>query len=70
MVMKHININPMLHKFDRCKKNLSYDNQFIYSYGTRVAEIKNDVIIPLGYWSRTTTKHIYYAARELNRRVV
>jgi len=53
--------------FKKYKDNLSYDEKFIYSYNTKVAEInhKNKVLIPLGYWSMTTTKHINYAAAEL-----
>ena len=52
-------------KFTRYKENLSYDNKFIYSYGTKVAEIKGKTLVPLGYWSQTTSKHINYAGREL-----
>ena len=53
--------------FKKYKDNLSYDDKFIYSYNTKVAEInhKNKVLIPLGYWSVTTSKHINYAASEL-----
>lgn len=55
-------------KFDRYIKNLSYDNEFVYSYKTKVAEIDHahKLIKTLGYWSMTTTKHINYAARILN----
>jgi hypothetical protein len=54
-------------KFKKYKDNLSYDDKFIYSYNTKVAEInhKNKVVVPLGYWSVTTSKHINYAAKEL-----
>jgi hypothetical protein len=54
-------------KFAKYKDNLSYDDKFIYSYKTKVAEInhKNKVVVPLGYWSVTTSKHINYAAKEL-----
>jgi hypothetical protein len=40
---------------------------FIYSYNTKVAKVdrKNKVVIPLGFWSPTTTKHINFAAKEL-----
>jgi hypothetical protein len=56
-----------LSKFKKYKDNLSYDSKFIYSYNTKVAEInhKNKVVVPLGYWSVTTSKHINYAAKEL-----
>ena len=55
-------------KFDRYTKNLSCDNEFVYSYGTRVAEIDhvNGLIKTLGYWSRTTSKHINYVANIFN----
>ena len=33
--------------------------------GTKVAEIKGQTLVKLGYWSVTTTKHINYAANEL-----
>jgi hypothetical protein len=54
-------------KFKKYKDNLSYDEKFIYSYNTPVAKIdrKNKVVIPLGYWSVTTSKHINYATKEL-----
>jgi hypothetical protein len=52
-------------KFDKYKDNLSYDNKFIYSYGTKVAAIKGKTLIKLGFWSTTTSKHINYAAKEL-----
>jgi hypothetical protein len=52
-------------KFKKYTENLSYDNKFVYSYGTKVAEIKGQTLVKLGYWSMTTTKHINYAAKEL-----
>jgi len=53
--------------FPKYKDNLSYDDGFVYSYNTKVAEInhKNKVVVPLGYWSVTTSKHINYAATQL-----
>ena len=53
--------------FKKYKENLTYDDKFIYSYNTKVAEInhKNKVVIPLGFWSTTTSKHINYASQEL-----
>jgi len=55
-------------KFIKYRQNLSYDDFFVYSYGTKVAEIdiKNRTLWRLGYWSQTTSKHINYAAKELN----
>jgi len=54
-------------RFPKYKDNLSYDDKFIYSYNTKVAEIdhRNGVVKPLGYWSVTTSKHINYAAAQL-----
>ncbi len=53
-------------KFEKYKQNLRYEYPYVYSYETKVAEVKGDCLHPLGYWSRTTSKHINYAARELN----
>jgi hypothetical protein len=57
----------MKSKFAKYKDNLSSDDSFIYSYNTKVAKIdhKNKVIVPLGYWSVTTSKHINYAAAQM-----
>lgn len=57
-------------KFIRYTKNLAYDDNFVYSYNTKVGRIDNDncVLWKLGYWSQTTSKHINYAAKELGLR--
>lgn len=55
----------MKKKFAKYKENLTYDNKFVYSYGTKVAEIKGKTLVKLGYWSQTTSKHINYAASQL-----
>ena len=57
----------MRHKFAKYKDNLSADDSHIYSYNTKVAKIdhKNKVVVPLGYWSVTTSKHINYAAAQM-----
>lgn len=57
-------------KFSRYKKNLAFNNHFIYSYNTKVVEIDHDnfKFKVLGYWSKTTSKHINYAVKELNER--
>ena len=52
-------------KFKKYTENLSYDSHFVYSYGTKVAEIKGKTLVKLGHWSSTTSKHINYAAKEL-----
>ena len=58
-------------KFIKYRQNLSHDDFFVYSYNTKVAEIdiENKTLWKLGYWSSTTSKHINYAAKELNLRV-
>ena len=58
-------------KFINYRKNLAHDDNFVYSYNTKVAEIdnKNFTLWRLGYWSVTTSKHIYYAAKELGLKV-
>jgi len=54
-------------KLPRYKKNLSLENNSVYSYNTKVAEIDhvNETIKLLGYWSKTTSTHINYVARQL-----
>ena len=57
-------------KFNRYKQNLTQHNDEIWSYSTRVAIIKDDYLIQLGWWSVTTQKHINYVAREYNLNLV
>ena len=52
--------------FDKYKQNLRKEYNDIYSYSTRVAEIKGNELHQLGWWSVTTQKHINYVAKELN----
>jgi hypothetical protein len=60
-----------MRKFAKYTQNLRRDENFIYSYCTKVAEIDhiNREIIPLGWWSMTTSKHINYAAKEIGMKV-
>ena len=53
-------------KFDKYKENLRQINDDIYSYSTKVATIKQNDLIQLGYWSMTTQKHINYVAKYYN----
>ena len=55
-------------KFDRYGKNLRYNSEGIYSYGTKIAHIDLNLrtIQKLGYWSPTTSKHFNYAAKLLD----
>jgi hypothetical protein len=57
-------------KFTKYRENLSHDDKYVYSYGTKVAEIKGKTLVKLGYWSMTTTKHINYAGKELGLKVL
>jgi len=47
-------------------------DSFVKSYDTLVAEINyiTESIKPLGYWSKTTTKHINMVAKELGFKVI
>lgn len=57
-------------KFDRYNQNLRFEHPFVISYTTKVAEVKGDKLHQLGYWSVTTQKHINYAAKELNLKLI
>jgi len=56
----------MITKFNRYKTNLTKVGDNIYSYNTKVATIKGENLIQLGWWSVTTQKHINYVANEMN----
>ena len=62
--------------FDRYKQILKQIDNDIYSYDTHVAEIKDGKLYKLKWnvygmtSSPTTSKHINYAARELNLEIV
>tara|TARA_R100000231_G_scaffold55603_3_gene46387 strand:+ start:469 stop:681 length:213 start_codon:yes stop_codon:yes gene_type:complete len=65
-----------MNTFDKYKKNLEYDNKYIYSFGTAVAHYDNNFVYPIDWEieykgeklssSPTTSKHINYATNELN----
>lgn len=48
------------------KQNLTVIGSNVYSYHTHVATISGNTLKPLGYWSKTTQKHINYIAKEFN----
>jgi hypothetical protein len=52
-------------KFKRYKNHLSLVGNNVFSYTTHVATIEGDNLRILGYWSKTTTKHVNYVASEL-----
>ena len=57
-------------KFPKYKQNLTIINGTdVYSYTTKVAEISNNKLWVLGWWSETTSKHINYVAQELNLKI-
>jgi len=64
----------MKNQFRKYKQNLSIvevdGETFIKSYQTHVAKIQDQDLKQLGYWSKTTQKHINYAAKELNLNLV
>ena len=61
-----------MNTLDRYKMNLKTDDNFVYSYDTKVAEIDhiNKQVTPLGWWSVTTSKHINYVASEYGYKVI
>jgi len=52
-------------KFKRYQSNLRVVDNRVISYTTHVATIEGSALRVLGYWSKTTTKHINYVASEL-----
>jgi hypothetical protein len=55
-----------MRRLDKYKQNLCITESKVWSYATHVATIENDKLLQLGYWSKTTQKHINYVASELN----
>ncbi len=55
-----------MRRFDKYRTNLVLHDDKIYSYSTCVAIIDGKYLKQLGNWSRTTRKHINYAAEQLN----
>ena len=53
-------------KLNRYKENLRIDGDRVISYSTHVATIEGNTLRVLGYWSKTTTKHVNYVAAELD----
>jgi hypothetical protein len=52
-------------KFKRYQANLRVVDNRVISYTTHVATIEGSTLRVLGYWSKTTTKHVNYVAAEL-----
>jgi hypothetical protein len=53
----------MIRVFNNYKDNLKLDGNKVYSYNTHVATISGGTLKQLGYWSKTTQKHINYVAQ-------
>ena len=66
-MIKEINMK----KLSKYRENLRIiDDTDVYSYSTRVAQIKGDAIHVFGWWSPTTSKHINYVARHYNLKII
>tara|TARA_R110000744_G_C18916895_1_gene511329 strand:+ start:154 stop:366 length:213 start_codon:yes stop_codon:yes gene_type:complete len=62
-MIKEINMK----KLPKYRENLRVVNDIdVYSYSTRVAQIKGNELHIYGWWSPTTSKHINYVARYYN----
>jgi hypothetical protein len=50
-------------KFQRYSKNLRYDDEGIYSYNTKIANLdfRSKTVQKIGYWSPTSSRHYNYA---------
>ena len=61
-----------MEKFDRYKQNLSIVDDKVISYTTHVATVDriNNTLILHGRYSKTTTKHTNYVAKQLGLRQV
>ena len=61
-------------QFKKYKQNLSVvevdGDTFVKSYDTLVAKVEGGNLRILGWWSSTTSKHINYAAKQLNKQVI
>lgn len=51
---------------EKYKQNLKIIGEQVWSYSTHVATISGGKLFQLGYWSKTTQKHINYVASELD----
>lgn len=60
-----------LQKMDKYQMNLAVNDEYVYSYLTKVAKIDHikREIHALGWWSVTTSKHINYVGREYKYKV-
>ena len=52
------------------QQNLRLDGNRVISYTTHVATIDGQNLLQLGWWSRTTQKHVNYVAKEYNLTII
>jgi len=55
-----------MRKLTKYKQNLTINGNDVWSYSTIVAKIDGNDLRQLGYWSKTTQKHINYVADYYN----
>jgi len=55
-----------MRKLSKYKQNLTINGNDVWSYSTIVAKIDGNDLRQLGYWSKTTQKHINYVADYYN----
>ena len=63
-------MKTQIYTLDKYKQNLKIIGDDVYSYSTRVAIIAGAKLLQLGYWSRTTQKHINYVADQYDLDIV
>lgn len=63
LIFTHTKKNSIMKKYEQ---NLKVINTNVYSYNTHVATIQGNTLKQLGYWSKTTQKHINYIAQTYN----
>lgn len=69
----HTDYFKQIKKLDKYKQNLSIIGPYVWSYASPVALIQDDkLIVQRGFknYSKTTTKHINYVAKEFNLSIV
>ena len=55
-----------MRSLEKYKQNLSIRGNEVWSYNTHVATIESNDLVQLGWWSKTTQKHINYVADQLD----
>ena len=55
-----------MRSLEKYKQNLRICGNEVWSYNTHVATIEANDLVQLGWWSKTTQKHIDYVADQLD----